>query len=163
MMPRTYHNRADDHAGFIVVILVVCAYWAHKAVMHKIEHGALIIVLIVAALFFLVWLVKFFKKFSRWHQRHNPNLVVIDNMTGLEFERYVARLLKSRGYSRVQLTEEYDFGIDIIAEKNGERWGIQEKRYSGLVKADVVRQVVTALKFYQCSKAMVFQFLSQPF
>jgi len=67
-------------------------------------------------------------------------------MTGLEFERYVARLLKSKGYNNIRLTEEYDYGIDIIAEKDGIRWGIQVKRYSGLVSADAVRQVITALK-----------------
>ena len=76
-------------------------------------------------------------------------------MTGLEFERYVARLLKTRGYSHIKLTEEYDYGIDIIAEKDGIRWGIQVKRCSGLVKANAVRQVVTALKKYNCDIAMV--------
>jgi restriction system protein len=76
-------------------------------------------------------------------------------MTGLEFEKYVAKLLKSQGYKHVRLTEKYDLGVDIIAEKEGMRWGIQVKRYSGLVKADAVRQAVTALKLYNCDRAMV--------
>jgi restriction system protein len=80
---------------------------------------------------------------------------VKDKMTGIEFERYVARLLRSKGYSHIRLTEEYDYGIDIIAIKDGVTWGIQVKRYSGLVKADAVRQVVTALKKYHCDRAMV--------
>lgn len=80
---------------------------------------------------------------------------LIDNMTGLEFERYIANLLKHHGYTNVRLTEKYDYGVDIIAEKDGIRWGIQVKRYSGLVKADAIRQVVTALKKYDCDRAMV--------
>lgn len=76
-------------------------------------------------------------------------------MPGLEFELYIADLLKHRGYTNVRLTEKYDLGVDIIAEKNGIRWGIQVKRYSGLVKASAVRQVVTALKFYNCDRTMV--------
>jgi HJR/Mrr/RecB family endonuclease len=80
---------------------------------------------------------------------------LIDSMTGLEFERCVAGLLEHQGYTNVELTEKYDYGVDIIADKDGIRWGIQVKRYSGLVKADAVRQVVTALKKYDCDKAMV--------
>jgi restriction system protein len=82
-------------------------------------------------------------------------MAVIDIMTGLEFERYIAKLLKTKGYNHIKLTEEYDYGIDIIAIKDGATWGIQVKRYSGLVKAIAVRQVVTALKKYHCDRAMV--------
>lgn len=45
--------------------------------------------------------------------------------------------------------------MDIIAKKDGFTWGIQVKRYSGLVKVEAVQQVVTALKFYNCDRAMV--------
>jgi restriction system protein len=76
-------------------------------------------------------------------------------MTGLEFEMYVAHLLRINGYKNVRLTEKYDLGVDIIAIRDGIRWGIQVKRYSGLVKADAVRQVVTALNHYGCDRAMV--------
>jgi restriction system protein len=76
-------------------------------------------------------------------------------MDGLEFEKYIANLLKNKGYQNVHLTEQYDYGIDITAEKDGIRWGIQVKRYSGLVKASAVRQVFTALNIYNCEQAMV--------
>ena len=45
--------------------------------------------------------------------------------------------------------------MDIIAVKNGITWGIQTKRYSGLVGIDAVRQSVSALKKYKCDRAMV--------
>ena len=35
------------------------------------------------------------------------------------------------------------------------RWGIQAKRYSSLVKAAAVRQVVTGLRLYNCDRGMV--------
>lgn len=76
-------------------------------------------------------------------------------MDGLAFEKYVAELLKEQGYSNVVLTERYDFGVDIIAVKDGVRWGIQVKRYSSMVKVAAVRQVVTALRTYNCQRAMV--------
>ena len=76
-------------------------------------------------------------------------------MDGVSFEHYVAQLLIDQGYANVSLTEHYDYGVDIIAEKDGVRWGIQVKRYSGLVKAEAVRQVVTGLRLYGCDRAMV--------
>lgn len=85
----------------------------------------------------------------------NHSLKYIDSMDGLAFEQFIANMLRDQGFTGVQLTERYDLGVDIVAEKNGQRWGIQVKRYSGLVKAAAVRQVVTALKFYKCERSMV--------
>lgn len=87
--------------------------------------------------------------------RPTNKLVDIDGMSGLQFERKVAQLLRKRGYQHIRLTERYDYGIDIIASKDGIKWGIQVKRHSGLVKASAVRQAVTALNIYSCDRAMV--------
>jgi restriction system protein len=76
-------------------------------------------------------------------------------MTGLEFERYIAALLKRQGFTDIKLTERYDWGIDIVARKDSVRWGVQTKRSSGLVKVAAVRQVVAALNKYGCERAMV--------
>ncbi len=85
----------------------------------------------------------------------NLRLSDVDTMDGLGFEKYIANTLKKQGYSNVTLTQQYDYGVDIIANKDGVRWGIQVKRYSGLVKADAARQVVTGLRVYGCERAMV--------
>jgi HJR/Mrr/RecB family endonuclease len=155
MMSRKYYSRSDDHVGFILVILLVGAVGAHKAFMLKAERYALIFGIICSIAVALTISYKLFKRIRSWKPRISRGLIAIDSMTGLQFEKYVAGLLKQRGYTNVQLTEEYDLGVDIIAEKDGMTWGIQVKRYSGLVKANAVRQVVTALKFYHCDKAMV--------
>ena len=82
-------------------------------------------------------------------------LADIQSMDGLVFERYVAELLGVQGYSNIRLTERFDMGVDIIAIKDGIQWGIQVKRYRNIVKAEAVRQVVTALNNYGCQRAMV--------
>jgi len=79
----------------------------------------------------------------------------VDIMTGTEFEEYLVKLLKGNGFENVSITEKYDMGVDIIGEKNGERWGIQAKRYNGLVKASAVRQVIAGLNSYNCTRSMV--------
>ncbi|HEU4965946.1 MAG TPA: restriction endonuclease [Candidatus Saccharimonadales bacterium] len=83
------------------------------------------------------------------------SMVDIRIMDGLVFEKYVAELLRNRGYTNIILTEKYDYGVDIIAVKDGVRWGIQVKRYSKMVRAEAVRQVVTALNHYKCQRSMV--------
>ena len=52
----------------------------------------------------------------------------IDNMNGVKFEYYLADLLRARGYTDVKVTEKYDLGVDIIAQKDGITWGVQAKR-----------------------------------
>lgn len=108
---------------------------------------ALVLALVVRL---VVGLVRKFRTVNR-----NLHLRDVDTMDGIAFEYYVAQLLIDRGYANVSLTERYDYGVDIIAEKDGIRWGVQAKRYSGLVKAAAVRQVVTGLRLYECDRAMV--------
>ena len=115
----------------------------------------MIVALVISGLLCTVVTFKFMRRLVHWCNRHNSSLADIDQMSGLEFERYIAQLLKRQGYRNVRLTEKYDFGVDIIAEKDGIRFGIQVKRYSGPVSASSLRQVVTALKIYNCDKAIV--------
>lgn len=110
-------------------------------------------VVALLALFFVKLIVKIAKKI--YILRQNRHFQGVDSMDGTSFEYYVAQLLIERGYTNVSLTEKYDYGVDIIAEKDGIRWGIQAKRYSSLVKAAAVRQVVTGLRLYGCDRAMV--------
>jgi HJR/Mrr/RecB family endonuclease len=161
-MARSYHkyrsnnySTENGHLGFIMIILLLCAVWAHKAVMIRVEQYAIITALICTGLVILAMLLKAFCSIKTWRRKPNHALLDVDTMTGLEFERYVAQLLHVQGYGAIRLTEEFDYGVDIIAVKDGITWGIQVKRYSGLVKADAVRQVVTALRKYHCDKAMV--------
>ena len=154
-MARSYRRRSDDHVGFILIILVASAVWAHRAVFTRVEHLLPVIWIVMAGIAGLVVITKFGIRINKNRRLHRADLIHIDNMTGLEFETYVAHMLRIKGYKKVRLTEKYDLGVDIIATRDGVTWGIQVKRYSGLVKADAVRQVVTALRKYDCDKAMV--------
>ena len=52
----------------------------------------------------------------------------IDQMDGLEFEKFLAELYKALGYF-AELTPHTDYGIDVIITKNNIRSGIQAKCY----------------------------------
>jgi len=123
-------NTDTEHVTFIVVNLAACSLWTHKATIVKVEHIAIYVASIIAGIITAIAVLRLVKRLRHWRQGHNSGLAAVDAMTGLEFERYVAKLLKTHGFSKVRLTEEYDYGIDIIATKNDITWGIQVKRYS---------------------------------
>lgn len=148
-------SRISDQAVLILVIFIGLTLWAHKTVMPTVERWLLITFLGVTVVMAIVLAIKIFRRLSLRRQKRILDISGVDTMDGLVFERYVAHLLKKRGYSGIKLTERYDFGVDIIAHKDGVVWGIQVKRYKGLVKAEAVRQVVTGLKRYGCDRAMV--------
>ncbi len=80
----------------------------------------------------------------------------INQMSGQEFEKLVARWLESKGYRKVKLTPDSgDYGVDITAEKDGERVGIQCKRYEGKVGVGAVQEIVAGLNYYNCQKGFV--------
>lgn len=54
-----------------------------------------------------------------------------DQMDGFEFEYYCADLLSANGFVNVEVTRSTgDYGVDILAEKEGITFAIQCKRYS---------------------------------
>lgn len=116
------------------------------------------IILLIATLAFVVCMIVVamgWTAFRRHRKVRAIQLSNVDVMDGFMFEKYVEQLLKNQGYQNVRLTEKYDLGIDAIADRDGERWGIQIKRNRGKTKAESVRQAVTALNHYKCSRAMV--------
>lgn len=137
------HRNKGSIIPAILVTGLAIAYWEYVQYI-------LWLILIVLLARVLVKTVRLVRRVA-----NNIRLKDIDRMDGLSFERYVADALTSRGFTNVSLTETFDYGVDIVADKDGVRWGIQTKRYSGLVKADAVRQVVTGLPLYQCDRAMV--------
>ena len=88
----------------------------------------------------------------------------IDSMDGLSFEHYVARLLRHEGYYGVEVTRgSGDFGVDIVASKNGRRFAIQVKRQAQTVSRRAVSDAVAGKPYFSCDAAMVItnNFLSR--
>jgi restriction system protein len=152
---RTRSRSYDERTSLIAIVLIAGTIYAHRIGLSRVIFPTLWVIGVIGLLFTIRLLYKTAKRILIQRKMHNPSMKLIDKMSGLEFERCIASLLEHQGYTNVRLTEKYDYGVDIIAEKDCIRWGIQVKRYSGLVKADAVRQVVTALKKYNCERSMV--------
>ena len=80
----------------------------------------------------------------------------IDNMNGLEFENYTARLLRQLGYTNVEVTKSSgDFGVDIFAHNGGEKCVIQCKRYSKNLGIKPIQEVYSGKEYYKATTAIV--------
>lgn len=74
---------------------------------------------------------------------------VFEDMEGHEFEHYCAGLLEQRGFVEVEVTKgSGDFGIDILAEKEGVTYAIQCKRYHAPVGVKAVQEAYAGRDYY---------------
>lgn len=89
----------------------------------------------------------------------------IDLMEGHDFERYCAELLRRRGFQEVEVTRgSGDYGIDILAEKDGVTYAIQCKCYASPVGVKAVQEAYAGRDYYDRMVGAVLtnQYFTQP-
>ena len=85
-----------------------------------------------------------------------PELDKIDAMDGREFELFTGTLLRGNGFENVNVTQaSYDFGVDVIAEKDDIKYAIQCKRYNGPIGVSAVQEVIASKSLHDCHVACV--------
>ena len=114
-----------------------------------VESQTIIQLLLIAAIIAGIMVIVFAgivlcRRFRRSAWRHT-----VDQMDGFDFEYYCADLLASDGFVDVQVTKSSgDYGVDILAEKDGVTYAIQCKRYSGLVGVKAVQEAYAGRDYY---------------
>lgn len=99
-------------------------------------------------------------RFRRHERAHE-----VDNMDGYDFEYYCADLLEANGFMEVEVTKSSgDYGIDILAQKDGVTYAIQCKRYNGLVGVKAVQEAYAGRDYYDRMVGAVLtnQYFTQP-
>lgn len=82
----------------------------------------------------------------------------IDEMSthGLDFELFTEKMLLCLGYSEAHATQgSGDFGIDVLAKKEGISYAIQCKCYSNTVGNKAVQEAYSGKSYYHCMVAVV--------
>jgi len=79
----------------------------------------------------------------------------IDQMEGLEFERWLGELFKRQGYKVQNTPGSNDYGADLILEKFGKKIVIQAKRYNGTVPNSAIQEAHTAKQYFDCDEAWI--------
>lgn len=80
----------------------------------------------------------------------------IDYMDGSDFEHYIADLLYTLGYTKVEVTPQSgDYGADVVAYHDGTKCVIQCKRHSKNCGQPPVREIFAAKAHYKAQRAIV--------
>ena len=73
----------------------------------------------------------------------------LDEMEGHEFEYFCADLLSERGFREVEVTKgSGDYGVDILAEKDGVTYAIQCKAYTSPVGVKAIQEAYAGRDYY---------------
>lgn len=114
-----------------------------------------IIILIVIFVAITVW---FFLRRRRYTD-------AFEDMDGHEFEYFCADLLEQRGFVEVEVTRgSGDYGIDILAEKDGVTYAVQCKRYTAPVGVKAIQEAYAGRDYYDrmVGAVMTNQYFTAP-
>lgn len=82
-------------------------------------------------------------------RRHKEYPDTLDGMEGHDFEYFCADLLRNRGFEEVEVTKgSGDYGIDILAEKDGVTYAIQCKSYATPVGVKAIQEAYAGKDYY---------------
>jgi restriction system protein len=137
-------------AAVFVLPLAVGLYFGVSG--HGVDAGctAFYVVLLLEVL--VGWATK-----RRWPRAGRAGLTMeaIDAMDGVAFEGYVAARLGRAGWQVSSTPQTGDYGVDLIAEKDGRYVAVQCKRYGKPVGVAAVQQVVAGARHHGCTRSIV--------
>ena len=79
-------------------------------------------------------------------------------MTPEEYEHLVAEVLRSEGWDAHVTPYVRDYGLDVVAERDGRRLGVQAKMYGGAnrsISVETVMLTYAAAAYADCGEAMI--------
>lgn len=88
-----------------------------------------------------------------------------EEMEGHEFEYFCADLLEKHGFIEVEVTKASgDYGVDVLAEKDGVTYAIQCKRYTNPVGVKAVQEAYAGRDYYDrmVGAVMTNQYFTTP-
>lgn len=116
----------------------------------------------------VVLVVLFFICTAYFHARRlreNLKGKALDEMAGRDFEFFCAGLLEESGFLEVEVTKgSGDYGVDVLAEKDGVTYAIQCKRYDAPVGVKAVQEACAGREYYDrmVGAVMTNQYFTQP-
>lgn len=101
-------------------------------------------------------LVKKHHEQAEWQRRFGAAKArELDQLSGEEFEEYLAGLFREQGYATELTSATGDYGADLILTRGGQRIAVQAKRYRGSVGVQAVQEALSGQSYYRCNAAWV--------
>ena len=85
----------------------------------------------------------------------DSGILEVDEMTGKEFEKFLALNFINFGYSVTLTQDSQDYGADLILYKDGSKTVVQAKRSKNQVGIKAVQEVAGAVRHYNGNKGIV--------
>lgn len=105
------------------------------------DQSSVIFISIMSAAGLAVLVFAAFLVSRRWKRRRRSQLM--DEMEGHDFEYFCADLLRKNGFLDVEVTKgSGDYGVDILAEKDGVTYAVQCKCYNAPIGVKANRKSV---------------------
>lgn len=152
----------DKTLGFLLPVgLVVPWYVTHHATGSVAAGFCAGLVGLAAAVIALWWLSVRRDRFQADAARRRDlrcarsSLRAVDRMSGVEFEEYVGAQLRIAGWIVTPTGGSGDYGVDLIAKRDGARMAIQCKRLAKAVGVAAVQQVVAGARQHGCTHTVV--------
>lgn len=152
-------RKNNPNEGWITLVLVVLAALFAFAFASSAPSGlvsAMYLVVPAVSLFVIagVFLYQYQKIAAHRKALRLLELSAVDSLDGLAFEQYVGELLRAQGYA-VRFTPINDYGVDIIAKKDGMCIAVQTKRYAKPVGVGAVQEACAGMAHHKCNASMV--------
>lgn len=119
-------------------------------------------ILAAAGILLAAILILLFCRLARNRKRYPDE---IDLMEGHEFEYFCADLLRKKGFIEVEVTKgSGDYGIDILAEKDGVTYAIQCKCYGAPIGVKAIQEAYAGRDYYDrmVGAVMTNQYFTSP-
>ncbi len=118
--------------------------------------AAAVVAVVSAVVFVLIF---------RLLRHRRGRLDAVDGMEGHDFEHFCAELLVKQGFGDVAVTKgSGDYGVDILAERDGITYAFQCKCHSEAVGIRAVQEVYAGRDYYDCMVGVVLtnQYFTTP-
>lgn len=109
-------------------------------------QGTTVTFLLLAAGLLILILAGILAARSWRRRRRKPEM---DELEGHDFEYFCAELLEKKGFLEVEVTKgSGDYGVDILAEKDGVTYAVQCKCYNAPIGVKAVQEVYAGRDYY---------------
>lgn len=134
------------------MMIVGLFFWQqHLGVMAHVLQLLLLIIMI-----FIFVKIHSIRKKNWSFEKGYYHVTDFDEIAGLDFEEVVCDILVANGFEHAENTPSTkDFGIDVLARKDGITYAIQCKRYQTTVGIEAVQQAFAGRAYYECHVAVV--------
>ena len=136
---------------FLTVVLGI----AFLYFLWKIRMPIFVVVIVILVFLLIVGILMLLSVIMP-KEKPSIDLSQIDGMDGHDFEHWCAELLRRNGFTNVSVTPgSNDQGIDVLAYKDGLKYGVQCKCYASDLGYKPVQEATAGRAVYGCDIAVV--------